>query len=103
MKVVLVLAQTFGTHAADGARAAEFRMGRIEPYVEICDEITLDFSGVRHANSSFVNALVAGIVEQHGRSVLDKIVFKGANPVLRVLIEGAIALGLQKIEGRIGA
>jgi anti-anti-sigma regulatory factor len=78
-------------------------MSRIEPYVGICDEVVIDFSGVRHANSSFVNALVAGIVEQHGRDVLKILVFKGCNPVVRVLVDGAIALGLQKIEGRIDA
>ncbi|HUG10432.1 MAG TPA: STAS-like domain-containing protein, partial [Opitutaceae bacterium] len=72
-------------------------------YMNLCEEITLDFSGVRHANSSFVNAFVSGLVEQHGRIALEKVIFKGANPVLRVLIEGAIELGLQKIEGRIDA
>jgi hypothetical protein len=103
MKQELSLAEEFGTHLADGATAASYRMARIEPYVGMCDEIVLDFSGVRHANSSFVNALVAGLVEQHGRDVLKVLVFKGCNPVVKVLVEGAIALGLQKIEGRIDA
>ena len=63
----------------------------------------LDFTGVRTANSSFVNALVAGLVEQHGEQMLKLLVFKGCNPVLRVLVEAAIDLGLQKIDGRVGA
>ena len=58
----------------------------------------LDFTGVRSANSSFVNALVSGFMEQHGPKVLDKLVFKGCNPVLRVLVESAISLGLEKHE-----
>ena len=78
-------------------------MGRIEPYVDLCEEIVLDFTGVRTANSSFVNALVAGLVEQHGERVLQLVIFKGCNPVLRVLVDAAIDLGLQKIDGRVDA
>ncbi len=103
MKLELSLAEEFGPHLADGARAVEFRQRRIEPYVGLSREIVLDFSGVRNANSSFVNALVAGLVEQHGEGVLDHLVFKGCNPVIRVLAEAAIDLGLRKIEGRVDA
>lgn len=103
MKLELSLAADFSSHLADGADAAEYRRGRIEPYVDLCEEIVLDFTGVRTANSSFTNALVAGLVEQHGETILDRLVFKGCNPVLRVLIDAAIDLGLEKIEGRIDA
>ena len=103
MKLELSLAEEFGAHLADGARAAEFRQRRIEPYVDLTREIVLDFTGVRNSNSSFMNALVAGMVEQHGAGVLDHLVFKGCNPPVRVLVEAAIDLGLRKIEGRIDA
>jgi hypothetical protein len=103
MKHELSLADEFGTHLADGARAAAYRMARIEPYVGMCDELVLDFTGVRHANSSFINALVAGIVEQHGREVLKTLSFQGCTPVIRVLIEGAIQLGIRKTKGKVGA
>lgn len=99
----LQLAQEFGPHLADGEIAARFRLTRIEPYVAICPHITLDFTGVRNANSSFMNALVAGLVEQHGEAILDRIVFKGCNPMVRVLVEAAIDLGLQKADRRIDA
>jgi len=52
----------------------------------------LNFNGVRNANSSFVNALVAGFIEQHGTQMLDRLVFQGCNPVVRVLVESAISL-----------
>ncbi|MCC6414555.1 MAG: STAS-like domain-containing protein [Opitutaceae bacterium] len=103
MKLELTFAEEFGSHLADGGAAAAFRQTRIDPYLGLCREIVLDFTGVRHANSSFINALIAGIVEQHGSGVLKILVFKGCNPVLRVLVEGAIALGLQKSEDHIGA
>jgi hypothetical protein len=103
MNQELRLAEEFGPHLADGNAAAAFRMKRIEPYVEISPRIVLDFNGVRNANSSFMNALIAGLVEQHGRKVLEVLEFKGCIPVIRVLVEGAISLGLRKIEGRIDA
>ena len=103
MKLHLSLAEDFGPQLGDGSQAAEYRMGRIEPYVDLCEEIVLDFAGVRTANSSFVNALVAGLVEQHGERVLQLVIFKGCNPVLRVLVDAAIDLGLQKIDGRVDA
>ena len=99
----LRLAEEFGLHLADGTLASEFRVKRIEPYVDMCEGIVLDFTGVRNANSSFINALVTGLIEQHGADVLNIITFKGCNPLIRVLIEGAISLGLLKINGRIDA
>ena len=103
MKMELSLVTEFGPQLVDGDRAASFRTARIEPYLDMCEQIVLDFSGVRSANSSFVNALVAGVVEQHGAAVLHKITFKGCSPVIRVLVEAAIALGLRKIAGRVDA
>jgi STAS-like domain of unknown function (DUF4325) len=78
-------------------------MGRIDPYVDLADKVTVDFSGVRNANSSFVNALVAGIIEHHGEPVIAKLIFKGCNPAIQVLVEAAIYLRLRKTEGKISA
>lgn len=100
MKIELQLAEEFGPGLADGALALELRRGRMDPYANMCEEMVLDFTGVRVANSSFINALVAGAIEEHGPELLDRLVFKGCNPVLRVLVESAISLGLEKIGGR---
>ena len=103
MKHELSLAGDFGSQLADGEAASRYRMANIEPYLDLCEQVVLDFTGVRSANSSFVNALVAGIIEQHGSAVLQKIAFKGCTPVIRVLVESAISLGLRKIDRRVGA
>jgi hypothetical protein len=101
--VTIAIRDEFGSHLADGSASASFRVGRIDPYVDISSEIILDFTGVRNANSSFINALVAGLVEQHGMKVLQKTVFKGCIPPIRVLIEAAVDLGVTKINGRVNA
>lgn len=103
MKHELSLVGDFGLRLADGGAASRYRMMRVEPYLSLCDEVVLDFSGVRSANSSFVNALITGTIEQHGRSILNKISFKGCSPVIRVLVEGAIALGIRKVDQRVDA
>lgn len=103
MKLQLLLVEEFGPLLGDGDLAAQYRAGRIDPYVDLCGEIVLDFTGVRTGNSSFVNALVAGLVQEHGEAVLKLLVFKGCNPVLQVLVASAIDLGLQKFEARVGA
>ncbi len=81
---------------SDGSRAYEYRRGRLDPYVDISETIIIDFTGVRSANSSFINALVAGAVEQHGESFLAKVKFRGCSPAIRVLIESAISIGREK-------
>lgn len=96
----LHLGPKFGTFLAEGALAAEFRLGEIEPYFHAYERITLDFTGVRNANSSFVNALIVPLVEAHGEETLRKLRFKSCNPVVRVLIESALSLGLEKVRER---
>ena len=63
------IAEEFGTIAANGAAAIAFRNRNIDPYLSFCDNIVIDFTGVRSANSSFVNALVTGLVEDGGEAV----------------------------------
>jgi len=96
VKIEIQLANDLGKRLSDGAIALEFRLGRIDPYISLCEEIVLDFSEVRSANSSFINALISGTIEEHGEKALDVLVFKGCNAVIQVLVEAAIYLGLQK-------
>lgn len=96
MNTTLKLADAFGPRLADGSFAAQYRTQVADPALRTGDNLVLDFTGIRIANSSFVNALVAGLIEQHGESVLEKMTFQGCTPVIRVLIESAIALGLEK-------
>ena len=103
MKLELPIASDLGSHLADGFAASDYRRDRIDPYVDIYNEIVFDFSGVRTANSSFVNGLIAGLVERHGPKILSRIIFKGCNPVIQVLVHAAIDLGLSKVDGRVDA
>lgn len=92
----LHLGPQFGAFLAEGALAAEFRLREIEPYLHTYERITLDFTGVRNANSSFINALIVPLVEIHGNESLRKLRFQGCNPIVRILVESALTLGVQK-------
>ena len=96
MKLELNLAKEFGTFLAEGALAAAYRLKHVEPFYQAYAEIVLDFSGVRNVNSSFANALIAPLLEQHGEEALKKLRFHGCNAVVRVLVQSALTLGLEQ-------
>lgn len=92
----LKLADEFGTFLAEGARAAAYRLAHVEPFYHTYDMLVLNFSGVRNINSSFANALIVPLLEQHGEEALKKLRFQGCNAVVRVMIESALTLGLER-------
>lgn len=96
MKTELHLAQEFGAYLADGERAADFRTREIEPHLGFSGEIIFDFTGIRTANSAFMNALLSKVIEHHGERILDFLTFKGCNRSVQALVESAIDLGMLK-------
>lgn len=90
------LATEFGNFLADGEKAAAFRFSRIDPFVHSHDQIVLDFAGVRNMNSSYANALIANLVSQ-SPEVLPKLHFANCNSRIRVAIESALALGVERL------
>jgi hypothetical protein len=97
------LREQFGPRLSDGLQAYGFRVSNIDPYLNLpnCDQVVLDFTGIRIANSAFVNALVSGLLEQHGQDVLNKLVFRGCLPTVRFLVEAAIEPGMCKHAERV--
>lgn len=95
------LREDFGPRLSDGAEAYRYRVSNIDSYLSLCERVVLDFTGIRSANSSFVNALISGLFEQHGAEALGKLVFKGCLPTVRVLVEAAIELGMDKHAERV--
>ncbi len=53
----------------------------IDSYLDMpgCGSVVLDFTGIRSSNSSFVNALISGLFEQHGTAALKKLAGVPAN------------------------
>ena len=97
------ISEEFGTSPSDGAVAYAFRVANIDPCLSLCESIEFDFTGVRIANSSFMNALISGLFEQHGSSLLSNLSFRGCLPTIQVLIQAAVDLGMVKHEERFAA
>ncbi len=97
----LHLRDDFGPRLSDGSEAYRYRVSKIDPYLAICDQVVLDFTGIRSANSSFVNALISGLFEQHGAETLGKLVFKGCLPTIQLLVQSAVDLGITKHAERV--
>jgi len=97
------LREEFGPRLSDGSLAYGFRVSNIDPYLNLpnCDQMVMDFTGIRSANSSFVNALISGLFEHHGADALAKLVFRGCLPTVRVLVEAAVELGMSKHAERV--
>lgn len=92
------LRDEFGPRLSNGAEAYAFRISNIDPYLSLpqVEQVVLDFTAIRSANSSFVNALISGLLEQHGAETLRKIVFRGCLPSIQVLVQSAVDLGMEK-------
>ena len=99
MKLHVQISDGFGPFCADGEKAAAFRHVRIDPFVQSHDQIILDFSGVRSVNTSFANALVANLISQYPE-VLPRLSFLNCNARVRVGVEAAISLGMERLRER---
>lgn len=97
----LRLKDDFGPRLSDGAEAYKYRVSKIDSYLSLCERVTLDFTGIRSANSSFINALISGLLEQHGAEARGKLVFKGCLPTIQILIQSAVELGMTKHSERV--
>lgn len=96
MKHTVSIREEFGSFCADGEAALRFRQSRVDPYVDLADEIELDFSGVRNANSSFCNALIAGLIVRHSPEVIKKLRLAHCRENLKVLLSAAMQLGISR-------
>lgn len=96
MNLHIQLSDEFGNFLADGEKAAAFRYARIDPFVHSHEQIVLDFQGIRNMNSSFANALIANLISQ-SPEVFPKLHFTNCNPTIRVAIEAALALGVERL------
>jgi hypothetical protein len=88
-------AQDLGIYLAEGACAAEYRLRAIEPVFGVYETFVLDFSGVRAVNSSFANTLIVPLFAQHGAAVLKKLRFRHCNPLVKLMLESALKLGME--------
>lgn len=96
MKHEIDIFEEFGPRLSDGSQAYQFRLSTLDSYFSMCDSVVLDFSKVRIANSSFMNALLAHYFELNAEDAMRKLQFKGCRGVVKTMVHGAIDLGVSK-------
>lgn len=99
MNQIVRVVDQIGSFGGNSEAAIEFRQKHIEPLLQEDGEIEIDFSGVRNTNSSFCNALVSNLIERHPEA-LERIRFSNCRPAIRLMIESAIELGLERLENK---
>ncbi len=99
MNVRLQVFDSFGAFCVDAALATQIRSERVDPFLNDAEQILFDFEGVRNMNSSFCNALIANLVTRHPE-FLTRIKFANCRSNLKVLIQSAVDLGLERVQNQ---
>lgn len=86
-EVTVQLLREVGAFAQDKDRARELREQRILPGIESGKTVILDFAGVEGATQSFVHALISDVLRRNGPAILDRLLFKNCNAVVKTIIE----------------
>lgn len=100
MKLTIRIRDDFGPFCADGEAAAEFRFRRVDPYASAAETIEFDFEGVRNANSSFCNALIANLVAKNSEEIIQRLRFCNCRENVKIMIQAALALGVSRARER---
>ncbi len=85
--------QFFGRFGGDPESAIRFRREFIEPLLIETEPIVLDFAGMAGINSSFANALIANLVQQHSESILQKLRYENCSASMLALLHLAAQIG----------
>lgn len=76
-----------GEFAENKDTARNLRLRRIIPALDIGDTVILDFKRVSSTTQSFIHALISDVIRIKGIDVLDKMLFKNCNEVVKAVIE----------------
>jgi len=76
-----------GEFAEDKDVARAIRLDKITPLIEKASgEIILDFEGIKTTTQSFIHALISDLIRKYEAGVLDRILFRNCNEVVRKII-----------------
>ena len=99
MNIRFQVFDSFGEACFNAGLASQVRTEKVDPFLEQAEQIVFDFEGVRSMNSSFCNALIANLISRHPEA-LTRIKFANCRSNLKILIQAAVDLGLDRIKGQ---
>ena len=83
-----------GSFASNKDVARNLRQSEILPRIARGESVILDFNGVEGSTQSLIHALIAELLQLHGKKALSLLQFKSANPLLKTLISLVIDYSL---------
>lgn len=85
-KVIYIFSEV-GEFAEDKDKAQKIRTLQILPAIKEGKTVVLDFDKVNSATQSFVHALISDIIRINGVEVLERLLFKNCNEIVKGIIE----------------
>jgi len=76
-----------GQFAENKDTARNLRLNKILPALNSGETVILDFRRVSSTTQSFIHALISDVIRIKGVDVLDKMLFKNCNEVVKAVIE----------------
>src|SRR3989338_133319 len=76
-----------GQFAENKDTARRLRLNKILPALNDGNTVVLDFKRVSSTTQSFIHALISDVIRTKGVDVLDKMLFKNCNEVVKAVIE----------------
>jgi hypothetical protein len=93
--MIIKMAERCGLFAENKDIAREIREKCLKPTLKTKASIVLDFEGVDSTTQSFIHALISGVIQTHGVSILDRIEFKSCSPAVKSLIVTVINYSME--------
>ncbi len=76
-----------GEFAEDKNKARDLRIEFIMPILERNETVILDFEKVNSTTQSFIHALISEVIKQNGAGILDKLLFKNCNDIVKEVVK----------------
>jgi len=62
------------------------QLNEVLPALRQNKKVVLDFTGVTSTTQSFVHALISKLIQEFGPAVLDRLIFKSCNQIVKKLV-----------------
>lgn len=94
----VILQDRVGSFAEDKDEAASIRKDCILAALKKKQRIVLDFNGITLVTQSFIHALIAQALRDHGEKALTLIQFKNCSPVAKGIVETVVQYVLESLD-----
>jgi hypothetical protein len=93
--MIIKMAERCGVFAENKDVARNIRERFLKPALKTKAPLILDFEGVDSTTQSFIHALISGVIQTHGGSILDRLEFRSCSPAVKSLIATVVNYSME--------